>query len=74
MMIPFKVTWGYRKNVASHGQPPILEYRTAERIVHAPSFEDVRQAVYKRYKVVNPEIRCLWSPQEIEIVKKKRKK
>ncbi len=74
MMLPFKVTWGYRKNVASKGQPPILEYRTTERIVHAPTYEQARQMIHNRYKVVNPEIKCLWSPQEIEMIKKKRKK
>tara|TARA_B100001113_G_scaffold335477_1_gene315074 strand:- start:311 stop:535 length:225 start_codon:yes stop_codon:yes gene_type:complete len=74
MTLPFKVTWGYRKNVASQGQPPILEYRTAERIVHAPTYEQAQKIVQNRWKAVNPEIKCLWSPQEIEMIKKKRKK
>jgi len=74
MILPFKVTWGYRKNVASQGLPPILEYRTTGRTIHAPTYEQARWIVQNRYKVVNPEIRCLWSPEEIEFIKKKEKK
>jgi len=74
MKLPFKISYGYRRNTATKDQPPNLEYRQANHIIHAVTYEEARQMVWEKWKVHTASIQCLWSPDEIEIVKKRRKK
>ena len=73
MTLPFRVTYGYRKNIAGRDEPPVLEYREVDKVVHARSFEEVRAIVWKRHKK-NPSITCLYTPDEIDRMKQSRQK